>query len=281
MYEEAYEVLDYLPRDAGGESAYIGHLWGAFAALMEKEEPISAFAILPFHLLFMLSVQGKVYRISAFDTKSYLTTLASCGRINAGNRKVLEENPPIPDAQGTIPSRCSVRNLSLLPEKQLFDFLRLIGANNVTIDKAIDLVEIRGTYAHANGNIEKHIEERVDMYLDVLRSIQKGMIKLNDAIAQQWLSELSEEEDLKAFVENRLSASMLDPIDFRSGELTLFSLEEDTNIDDWKVAVTGALARSPVLANLWLKYVAEKHSEKERRDYVVQILNMGTAFHFS
>jgi len=272
QYENAIEIFDYLPREAGGLARYVNHLWGAFEALMEKEDPVSAFAILPFHLLFMLSVQGKVYRISAFDQEQYLRTLGLCRLYGEEYRGTLENNSPIPDIHGTIPARCSVRNLSLLPEKQLFAFLNVIGADKATIDKAIELIEIRGTYAHANGNIEEDIEERIDIYLHILRIIQKGMNKLNDAIANQWISELSEEEDLKEFVENRLIASMLNPIDFRSGELTLFSLDEDTNIDDWKAAVSGALVRSPVQATLWLNYVANKHSEKERREYVAKIL---------
>ena len=65
MYEDVQEIFSYLPIEAGIDNLYIQHLFGAFQTINEKEEPIRAFSILPFHLLFMFSIQYKVYRISA------------------------------------------------------------------------------------------------------------------------------------------------------------------------------------------------------------------------
>ena len=39
MYEDNQEIYDFLPIEAGAENLYIQHLFGAFQAVNEKEEP--------------------------------------------------------------------------------------------------------------------------------------------------------------------------------------------------------------------------------------------------
>lgn len=219
MYEAALGMLDYLPIEAGAENRYIGHLWGAFEAVIEKEEPVRAFSILPFHLLFMLAVQFKTHRISAWKNHEYLEVLKSCRLYRKEDRKIVTTNAPIVDEHGLIPSGSSVRNLSKIKESHLFHFFRIIGLDENIIKRAFVSIEIRGSYAHANGNIEEEIEARIDEYLGMLRAIQACCLKINDELAYDWLAEFTLEDDLKNFVEERLLGSYLCSADFGSGML--------------------------------------------------------------
>src|SRR3972149_1818590 len=214
MLEDAREIFDYLPIEPGAESLYIRHLWGAFEALIEQEEPIRAFSILPFHLLFMFAVQYKVYRISAYKKEDYLEKLGTCRFYDSGQKEVLKINSPVADKNGNIASSCSARNLSFLPENRIFDFLRIINCDDITIEKAKQLVEIRGTYAHANGNIEEDIEVRINEYLEILRAVQLCMIEMNNSV-QSWADEIEEDEyPLTEFFQERFLISQFSPRDF-------------------------------------------------------------------
>ncbi len=206
MYEAAQEIFDYLPSDSGVESRYIKHLWGAFEAVMEKEDHIRSFGILPFHLLFMFAVQYKVYRLSAYNKTEYIKTLNSnkCSLYYGGHKFTLENNPPIQNDSGVIARDCSVRNLSLIKEGYLFNFLKIIDVDTSVIEKAKKLVEMRGKYAHANGRIAEDIEVLIDEYLSVLKGIQDKFAPINDTVASEWLQEVKGEEELEEFVEARL-----------------------------------------------------------------------------
>jgi hypothetical protein len=219
MYEEARRINDYLPIEPGAESRYILHLWGAFEALIEKEDSASAFSILPFHLLFMLAVQYKVYRISAWKNEEYFEAFNDCRVYNKADREIIIANAPIISEDGVIPSGSSVRNLSKIYECHLFRFFKIIDIADSVIPRAKILIDIRGSYAHANGNIEEGIEERVDEYLKILNEIQDKCLTLNNDLAAGWLSEYNSEETPQEFAEKRLLGSHLCPEDFKTGLL--------------------------------------------------------------
>lgn len=240
MYEDAREIFEYLPIEAGSENLYIQHLWGAFEALIEKDEPIRAFSILPFHLLFMLAVQYKVYRISAYKKEDYLEKLKSCKLYDSGHKEVLEKNPPTLDENKNIPSSCSVRNLSFLPEGRIFDFLRIINLDDDSVNKAKGLVDIRGAYAHANGNIEEDIEVRINEYLEILRAVQLCMSEMNNSV-QVWADEIEEDEyPLTGFFQERFLISQFSPRDF--GDIVVGLLRtERLDSKQWEEVATKGL----------------------------------------
>src|SRR6185369_6160724 len=121
MYEDAYEILDYLPVDRAGLAEYIDHLWGSFETLVGQDYPIRPFSLFPFHLLSLFAVQYKVFRISAYKKDEYLECLKMCKVGKSDNLKRLQLNIPILDPiTRQTPPDVSVRNLSLLHEKSLF-----------------------------------------------------------------------------------------------------------------------------------------------------------------
>lgn len=272
MYENAQEIFDYLPRDPGVKSLYINHLWGAFEAVMEKEDHIRPFGVLPFHLLFMFAVQYKVYRLSIYKKTEYLEILNGCHLYDKGHKLILENNPPIPNDDGVIAGDCSVRNLSLIREGQLFNFLKIIDVDVDVIEKAKELVEIRGNYAHANGKIAEDIEALIDEYLSVLNGIQKKIILINDIVAGEWLQKVGNEEELTEFVEARLFENYICPADFRAGMLLVFGIDEDVPLEEWQAVVARVIASGSQSGLLWLKHLAQNHSDIERRLTVIQMM---------
>lgn len=271
MYEEAREIFNYLPIRSSTLSVYIDHLWGAFEGLIEKEEPVRAFSILPFHLLFMFAIQYRVYRISAHYIPEYLKTLKKC-RLKAEDKRTLEVNPPIPDLTGIVSGSCSVRNLSFLHEKDLFNFLKIINVDEDIIAKAEELVEIRGSYAHANGNIEENIERRIEEYLAVLREIHPKFIELNKATMREWTQEITDEDVFDEFIERKLIESFFCPKDFEDVTDNLVDHEEFTD-EQWLQVVNKGLEFSYSQAIIKLKDTAQYDPNDARRFEAIQILD--------
>lgn len=220
MYDNAYEILDYLPVELAELSEYTHHLWGSFEALIDQSYPVRPFSLFPFHLLSMLAIQYKVFRISTYKKDDYLECLKSCNVRNLDDRKRLQLNIPILDpATRQIPSDISVRNLSLLHERSLFSFLEIVGVEPEIIVSGQRMVDLRGTYAHANGNIEQNLEGKIDAYLDIHRSIQKNFLPLNDEVAARWLQEMEPGELGKEYIDMHLASEFLTTADMNQGKL--------------------------------------------------------------
>ena len=212
MLEEASAIFDYLPIEAGSEKLYIQHLWEAFTAITGKGEPAKSFAIMPFHLLFMLAAQYKVYKLSDSHKTKYLNKISNKIVYRETNIKVLQDNI------FSSSSQSSVKNLSLIKEKNLFDFFEIINLDKKVIEDAKELIDNRSKYAHANCNMEDEIDEKIDSYLKVLNSIQLKFKNINNS-SQNWAKELQEEcgsEDgaINEFFEQRFLQSQFSPRDF-------------------------------------------------------------------
>ena len=219
----------------------------------------------------MLAVQYRVYRISAWKKDKYLEKLKSCRPYDNGHMTVLENNPPAISGYGNIPTSCSVRNLSLIPEKRLFDFLRIVGVDNATIEKAKELVEIRGTYAHANGRIEENIEARIDEYLETLKAIQEYMSPVNIG-AQDWANEIEEEYPLEDFFSERFLQSQFSPRDFSDIIGNLLKAQQ-LDFNQWEQVAYKGLELAYEQTIFELKYIETMESfDKNKKSKVTSIL---------
>lgn len=271
MYEDTHEIFDYLPIEAGSENLYIQHLSGAFQAVNEKDEPTRAFSILPFHLLFMLAVQYRVYRISAWKNSEYLSILSNCRTYRKEDRKVLIANAPIAATSGVISSNSSVRNLSKINETYLFQFFKIIGLDENIIKQAAVLVGIRGTYAHANGNIEENIEARMDEYLGILKEIQRCMPEVNKGV-QNWADEIEEGEfPLDDFFRERFLQSQFSPRDFGDIIGTLLEAEQ-LDFDQWTQVVNKGLELAYNQTIAALRELAVNEPDDDKRFNAIRVL---------
>ena len=118
MYENAQEIFEYLPiRRDTPENDYINHLWQAFSTLEEGGVVARPFAVMPFHLLFMMAVQYKILRISKEKRVEYELVFT----IDRGREREAVLNPE------------SVFDVALLNERTIPDLLKLIGLDGETI----------------------------------------------------------------------------------------------------------------------------------------------------
>ncbi len=259
MYEAALEIFDYLPVNRSKpEADYIDHLWNVFVVLDNTENSARPFIMMPFHLLFMLVLQYQGLRIARiFPEASDLFFAGAGGR----------------DKDKLFNSQRSVFDLALINERTLPEFFRIVRLVEQDIKKTKGLIDDRNNnIAHAKGGIEPDPDGKIEQYLDVLRTLQPCLVLHNDRIAEQWLSEISDEDDLSEYVDARLPDSQLCPADFRSGMLAVFNLDEDAPFEEWEAAVAKVLAFGLQPGLLWLQHIVQNHSNSDRRFNIIHML---------
>jgi hypothetical protein len=259
MNEDAQEIFDYLPINISKpEADYIDHLWNAFVALDQTDNSARPFIMMPFHLLFMLALQYKVLRIAREQKNDY--DLAFTMEIPREDQRAVL-NPG------------SAFDLGLLNESKLIDLLKIVGMTPEKVREIKLLVRNRNdNLAHAKGGIEPDPDERIDQYIDALRTLQPFLTPHNNRIATHWLNEIGEEEVLNEFVDDRLPGSQLCPADFRAGDLTMFNIDEDAPLEEWQSAFSRVLASGSQSGLLWLHHIAQNHPDIERRSKATQLL---------
>ena len=205
--DEAYEIFDYLPiRKSRIEEDYIEHLWNAFLILSGSGNSSRPFALMPFHLLFMLALQYRVLRIARKKIGDFSLAFTMESRITSG-----QKGPHNPE---------SVFDLALLPESKIIDLLKLIGLGQDRVKAIKELVKNRNdNLAHAKGGIDSDPDGKIGQYLESLRSLQPQILLLNDGIAEEWEKEITSEDDLNEFIEGRLLDTYLCPADMQQGKL--------------------------------------------------------------
>lgn len=207
MHEDAQEIFDHLPiRRNIPEDEYIDHLWGAVSVLAQSDTTARSFALMPFHLLFMLALQYKILRIAKeFNSECNLVFVTTSGR----NKSQL------------INPQKSVFDLALLNEKTIPELFSLINLDGVTIELIKDLVDYRNdSLAHAKGGIEDDPEGKIRLYLSILKRIQDFMLKLNDEVATKWLIEMRSGQEGVDYIELHLAEEYLCPSDMQQGKLS-------------------------------------------------------------
>jgi hypothetical protein len=265
MNEEASAIHDYLPiRRNEEEKNYADHLWSAVQALDDHESVSRPFAMMPFHLLFMLATYYRIIRIFKESKENYKTALILQKR---ERDKLLEPE--------------SVFDMALLSEKDAFEIFKLVDISKEDIGKFRKLVEERdNSFAHANGNIEKNSDDKIKKYLTSLDALKSGMLRLNDNIADEWLKELKKEEkevgtvNIDQFLEVRLFGSNLCKSDFTEGKLLVFailssgdlnSIGDDLSNKDWREAFKLALSLAQKQAIAKLQHICKNSFDDDSR----------------
>ncbi|MFH1258672.1 MAG: hypothetical protein ABII74_02470 [Elusimicrobiota bacterium] len=261
MNEDAQEIFNYLPINRSKpEAEYIDHLWSAFVALDNTDNSARPFIMMPFHLLFMLAIQFKGIRIAKIFPEAMDLFFASVsGR----------------DKNKLLSSRRSVFDLALVKERTFPELFRLVGFDEQNIQRIKNLIDYRNdTIAHAKGGGgEPDPDGKIEQYLDALRTLQPYLVLHNDRITNQWLSEISDEDDLSGYKDVRLPDSQLCPADFKSGMLAVFNFDDDTPFEEWQSAVSKVLASDSRSGLLWLQHIARTHPDSGWRFKVIQMLD--------
>lgn len=214
MYEEAQNIFEYLPiRRDTPENDYINHLWQAFIMLDEGDEIARPFAVMPFHLLFMLTLQYKILRIAKVHKQASDLFFSGVGGRN--REQLLSEQK-------------SVFVIALINEKTVCEVFQLLSLDHGVIKKIKDLIEERNdNLAHAKGGIEPDPEGKISDYIEILQEIQESMLELNNEVAEKWLSEMGPGETGVEYIELHLAEENLCPADMQQGKLA--KLDERLN----------------------------------------------------
>lgn len=276
MYEDAQEIFEYLPiRRNEAENEYINQLqdtfelleksnrlWSkdknGFAVLDEKLINARPFALMPFHLLFMMAIQYKVLRIS--DINNIATNLFFSTDGGRYKNKLLSENK-------------SVFDLSNIKERTLPEVFQLIGLSNNKILEIKDLIDKRNNnLAHANGNSTSiNLENSIGEYLNLIRVIQELFLQANGELADKLILEVKSDDDMGEFIEEYLLNHRLNMRDF-SDLIDRILESEKLNHEQWEQVVSKGLELSYEKTVQKLKSLEILVKDENRRERIAEIL---------
>jgi len=277
MYEDAQEIFDYLPVEAGSESRYIKQLWDTFILLSEGKDDVPFFSIVPFHLLFMLAMQYKVYRLSAWDSQFFLSQIKSnqCKTYGSKNKQQLLKNIPLNKNLVWDTTQSSVKTLSLINEKDLFNLFDIVGIDKDTKDSACALVDSRNDRLHASGEIDEEAENKISEYLKVLRHLQEkcNAKAINIAIQGNWAEEIEEGMlSLDELFQEKFLYSQFSKMDF--GEIIEEMLVSDNlDFEQWKSVVEKGFDLVYDQTISVLRKFVKNEIDNSKRLYAIRALN--------
>ena len=163
--DSVYELLDYLPLEDIEVNDYVRPLLNSAEVTYEKGEyQFSYFAV---HLIFMTNIYTTVWQVSQFYNERYNHSLLFARPYNGKEVKLDEIK--------------SVFEYSKLPEKDIFEFFRLIGLDNSYLMSTKKLIDYRNEMAHATGKIQIDSEEKFNLALEEIISVTK---KIHTCLSQ-------------------------------------------------------------------------------------------------
>lgn len=258
MYAGAEALLDYVPiRRSPPEDNYINHLWATLVTLDGTDELVRPFGMMPLHLLFMLALQYKVLRVAAVYPPAMELFFAS-----VGGR----------DKQTLLRTERSVFDIALINERTIPEALRLVGLEPPQIKQIKELVDRRNNeLAHARGGIEPNIDNRVQEYVGVFVNIQTCFTEANQILAQEWVAELQEGDDIDLYFGSRFLDSGLCPADF-GDMVTILLSAEHINEEQWQQILNKSLGLAYDQTNITLRSIANEHPSPTLRLRVIREL---------
>jgi hypothetical protein len=134
--DEAAELANYLPLSfkSRAEEQYIAFLWDAFETNYTHGK--YQFAFLAYHMLAMSFVYFNIWQIKQAQPSEFANGLIGFAR---DEKALLDATSPFA--------------FSIVPERTILRFFRLIGCDNSMIGTYTKLVDDRNESAHPNGNI--------------------------------------------------------------------------------------------------------------------------------
>ena len=155
--EEAAELANYLPLSfkTPKEQEYIQFLWDAFETNYTNGK--YQFAFLAYHMLTMSFVYFNIWQIKQTEPGDFEKGLIGFGR---DEKALIEASSPFA--------------FSIVPERTMLRFLKLIACDNGKIGTYAKLVDDRNNSAHPNGNIYFSTQAAVDIKItEILRVVDE------------------------------------------------------------------------------------------------------------
>jgi len=205
MDEMLFKISGFLPiRCDFTEASYIKYLSNSFDNLSNKidDSDISdGFAIIPFHLLFMMALHYRGLRIFKDQPENYRLAMTLKNKTKE-NQALFNPNSPF--------------DFSILGESEMIHLFKLVDLKDDKAGKIKSLIKHRNNLVHASGKIENNAEEKCEEYLICLDEIQKLFSKSNRLLADEFLRELEEDEDIKQFFEIRFVSHFINEYDYEN-----------------------------------------------------------------
>lgn len=179
--DDALPILEYLPSSfrEPGEQEYINFLWDAFASNYENEK--YQFAMLPFHMLYMSFVYFSVWQIKLMRPKDFENAAIF---VPQKERDILKASTPF--------------TFSVVNERSIFKFLKLIGCEDQHTGSFAKLVDLRNDLAHSNGLIncrdQRSADQRIGEVMRQVCAIQSHMTPLLQECLKRFLVESCAQE---------------------------------------------------------------------------------------
>ena len=156
--EEAVELSDYLPLSftSPKEQEYIAFLWDAFETNYTHGK--YQFAFLAYYMLTMSFVYFNIWQIKKTEPKNFEISLIGFGK----------------DVEKNLIAATSPFVFSMVNERTILRFLKLLSCNNAKIGAYAKLVDDRNDTAHPNGNIFFSTQDALDTKItEVLRVVHE------------------------------------------------------------------------------------------------------------
>jgi len=156
--EEAVELGYYLPLSytSPKEQEYIAFLWDAFETNYTHGK--YQFAFLAYHMLTMCFVYFNIWQIKQAEPKDFEKGLIGFGK----------------DIEKSLLEATSPFVYSVVSERSIMRFLKLIACDNSKIGTYTKLVDDRNDSAHPNGNIFFSTEAALDAKIsEILRVVEE------------------------------------------------------------------------------------------------------------
>jgi hypothetical protein len=205
MDEMLFRISKFLPiRCDVNEANYIKYLSDSFDKLCNKIDDYDksdGFAIIPFHLLFMMVLHYRALRIFKEQPENYRLAITF---------KYIEDKD-----KKAISDPRSPFDFSPFGESDILKLFKLLEIENDKLGKIKSLIKVRNDLAHASGNTENNPENKCEEYLMCLNEIQKLFSKSNQLLADEFLKELEEDEDIEQFFEGRFNSYLINEYDYQ------------------------------------------------------------------
>jgi hypothetical protein len=179
---DAAELTNYLPLSfkSPKEQEYIAFLWDAFETNYTHGK--YQFAFLAYHMLVMSFIYFEVWQIKQMKSRDFEMGLIGFAR---DEKALLAAASPFA--------------FSVVPERTVLRFLRLIACDNGKIGTYAKLVDARNETAHPNGNIfystQQALDDRIAEMLRAVQEIQSHSTPVVEHCYREFLRENHDAEE--------------------------------------------------------------------------------------
>ncbi len=222
--DSVYELLDYLPIEDIEVNDYVRPLLNSAEVTYEKGEyQFSYFAV---HLIFMTNIYTTVWQVSQFYNERYNHSLLFARPYNGKEVKLDEIR--------------SVFEFSKLPEKDIFEFFRLIDLDESYVKSTKKLIDYRNEMAHATGKIQINSEERFDAAMEEIVSVTKKIHACLSLTIKEFYRENLIKYAKKAvsgdFLNDFVQIELMKNLSFSKKDLEVCKEFGLSKLKDWKVS---------------------------------------------